>query len=214
DSDHVLWWLFLASFLETVIVPIPIELILVPYMVANRDRLIPIATAVTLGCITASMLGYGVGFFLFETAGEWVIRTAGWESAYASYQAFFESHGFFAVFAVGIVPIPFQVAMLTAGAASYPVWKFTLAATLARGIRYFGLAGIVALVGDRAEALWKRHRWAAIVLLVALLGAFWGLAQWLGSRMQDSMEEARETTKLSRSIDSLHEVIPDHGGGS
>lgn len=182
-SDHVLVLLFVASFLETIVVPIPIELILVPFMLANPHRLWRSAGAVTLGCLAASVLGYGIGFFLFESAGEWAIRHLGWQSGYRQFQQLFEAHGFWAILALGIVPVPFQTAMLAAGTAGYPLPLFVLAATIARGIRYFGLALLVHLFGERARVYWESNRWATFLAVAAAIAAAWGLVRWLGSRM-------------------------------
>ena len=49
-SKNMLWLLAILSFLETIILPIPIELVLIPLMAVNRQRIWAIATATTLGC--------------------------------------------------------------------------------------------------------------------------------------------------------------------
>ena len=38
-SKHMLWLLALFSFLETLIVPVPIELVLIPLRARNRQRI-------------------------------------------------------------------------------------------------------------------------------------------------------------------------------
>lgn len=82
----------------------------------------------------------------------------------------FAEHGFLAILAIGVIPIPFQIAMLVAGAAKYPLLLFVLAAIIARSIRYFGLALLVVLFGDRALALWRRHsRTTALVAVGAVV---------------------------------------------
>ena len=47
--------------------------------------------------------------------------------------------------------------MITAGLSGYPIALFVLAALIARGIRYFGLAWLVWKFGPRVETLWRRH---------------------------------------------------------
>lgn len=78
-----------------------------------------------------------------------------------------------AVLGIGIVPVPFQVAMLAAGASGYPFPLFMLAAMLGRGVRYFGLAVLVALVGNPATSLWQRYA-RTLGILGILLFAAWG----------------------------------------
>jgi membrane protein YqaA with SNARE-associated domain len=164
-----LWLIGVASFLETIIVPIPIEVALIPYMLARRDRVWTIALVTTLGCLAGSALGYAVGYLLYDAVARPLIDAMGWAQAFGEFQAWFAADGFWAILAIGIVPIPFQVAMLTAGAAGYPLLLFMLAATIARGIRYFGLALLVVLVGDRALDLWRRRRLTFALALVAVI---------------------------------------------
>ncbi|HEX6143908.1 MAG TPA: VTT domain-containing protein [Geminicoccaceae bacterium] len=162
--------MFWASFAETIIVPIPIEVVLIPFMIARRHQIWWIATVVTVGCLLASMVGYGIGYFFFASAGQWLIDALGAAQDFQRFQEMFADHGFLAILAIGVVPIPFQVAMLAAGAAKYPIVLFVIAATIARGIRYFGLALLVLLVGDRALALWRHHsRTAALIALMAVV---------------------------------------------
>ena len=162
----MLWWLFWASFAETLVVPIPIELVLIPFMLANRHRLWLTAGVVTAGCLCASVLGYGLGAWFFETLGRHLVDWFQWSDALARFRAQFELYGFWAIVAVGVTPVPFQVAMLAAGVAGYALTAFVLAALLARGLRYFGLALLVHAFGDRAESLWRRHRGRAALVAI------------------------------------------------
>ena len=167
--------LFWASFAETVIVPIPIELVLIPFMIANRHRLWRTATVVTVGCLLASLVGYGVGYFVFDTVGITVIEQFGWSADLERFRALFDQYGFWAIVVVGVIPIPFQIAMLAAGAANYSILLFIMAATIARGIRYFGLAQLVSIFGERAEGYWKQHKTrASLVASAAVLVLFAG----------------------------------------
>jgi membrane protein YqaA with SNARE-associated domain len=180
-SRHAMRLLFAGSFAETIIVPIPIELILVPYMALNRPKLWRAASVVLAGCLAASLVGYLIGYLFFETVGEWAIATFGWEAGYAEFSAMFERYGFLAVIAVGIIPIPFQIGMLTAGATGYPLALFLLAAIIARGVRYYGLALLVYLFGETLLEEWRRNRRRVLVggglILLAMLAAYYGFVR-------------------------------------
>ncbi len=153
----MLWLLAVISFFETIIIPIPIELVVIPLMAVNRNRIWAIASAVICGCLLASIVGYGVGMVLYQSLGVWFIDTMGMQSSYASFQDFFNEYGFISILAVGVLPIPFQVAMITAGLSGYPITLFVLAAVIARGIRYYGLAWLVSRYGEHAERMWKKN---------------------------------------------------------
>jgi membrane protein YqaA with SNARE-associated domain len=171
ESRAGLWLIGVASFLETIIVPIPIEVVMIPYMLARRDLLWRIAAVTTLACLLAATLGYGLGYFFYDSLGRAMIDFMGWQEDYTFFQEWFNAQGFWAILAIGVAPIPFQIAMLVAGVAAYPLLLFILAATIARGIRYFGLAYLVHRFGDQALGLWERHRVTASIALLVLIGA-------------------------------------------
>lgn len=177
-SKHMLWLIGTLSFLETIILPIPIELVLIPLMAVNKRRVWIIATVTTIGCLVASLVGYGVGMALFQSVGTWFIEFMGMQDSYQSFQSFFNQYGFIAILSIGILPIPFQVAMITAGLSGYPILLFVLAALLARGVRYFGLAWLVHRFGHRVEEMWKRH-----ALMTSLVGGVVVLVIALGMQM-------------------------------
>ncbi|KKO06668.1 hypothetical protein LCGC14_0064760 [marine sediment metagenome] len=152
-----MWLLFVASMMETLIIPIPIEVILIPWMLCHPHRKWSIAGVALAGNLTAATIGYYLGAFAMEQWGDTLIGFFGDQATYDSFQARFEQNGFVAILAIGIVPIPFQIAMLAAGASGYSFVLFLLAAMLARGARYFGLATLVAVAGDAALRLWERH---------------------------------------------------------
>jgi membrane protein YqaA with SNARE-associated domain len=168
-SDNALWVLFWASVAETIIVPIPIELVLIPFMITNRHRLWTTAAMVTAGCLLASLIGYGVGYLFFDTIGRDIIGYFEWSDQLDQFRSLFTQYGFWAIVAVGVIPIPFQIAMLAAGAAGYSIILFVVAATIARGFRYFGLALLVYFFGKRAEELWRRHKTNATLLAGAAI---------------------------------------------
>ncbi len=161
------------SFLESTVLAVPLELVLIPYLLANRHRLWWIATLVTLGCLLGAFCGYLAGMVAYNTLGTWMIEQFGWQQLAQDFEREIRQNGFLAVLLVGITPVPFQIAMLTAGASGYSLPLFLLAAGISRGIRYFGLALLVFLFGERVEELLKKWRIRkrtviALMLLLAL----------------------------------------------
>ena len=165
-----------ASFLESIIVPIPLEAILVPLMQARRERLWWLAVVALVGCILGAVVGYYVGYGLMNTAGEWVVQQLGAQDQMEQAREAMSENGFWFIMSVSVIPVPFQIAMLAAGATGYPIGLYLLATLISRGVRYFGLAALVWWLGDRAEAFVKEHKRLALVIVVAVVAAAWGAA--------------------------------------
>jgi len=176
DSKHMLTGITVASFLESTIVPIPLEAVMVPLMQARREKLWLIALMATIGCIVGALVGYALGYYLFDLIGDWVIDTFSSPEQFENVKQKMQEQGFWFVLTLGIVPIPFQIAMLAAGATKYSVWLFLLATTIARSIRYFALALVVYYAGDQAEKVIKKHKTKALILLSALVLSGWWLS--------------------------------------
>ena len=177
NSRRALWTLFVASVAETLLVPIPIELILIPYMLANKARIWLTAAVVLAGNIAAAIFGYALAFFAFSTFAPGLIESMGWAESFGEFERLFAQHGFWAIVAIGVIPIPFQIAMLVAGAAKYPIVLFVAAALVARGVRYFGLGALVYFLGEATMGFIERHKktaaFGSLAIALVVLGWFW-----------------------------------------
>lgn len=172
-SDWAYLWIFTGSLLETTVVPIPFELVLIPLMVACRDRLWPIATAALAGCMAGAGAGYLVGALLYEQLGSGLVSWFGYQRAFEDFTGELEQDGFWAILTVSLSPVPMQVGTVGAGFAGYSPWLFATATVLGRIPRYYGLALAIWWLGPRVEPLVRRHQRvatiAALVIAVAAL---------------------------------------------
>lgn len=168
--------LFAASFLEATILPVPIELLMIPVMLADRARLWQAAAAVLAGCLAGVAAMYLVGVIAFETVGAPVITALGLEARYEAFLGYAEDNGVMALLIINVTPIPLFVAALGAAVSGLsPVTVFGIIA-LTRAARYFGLALLVWLFGARIFAMLENLRdrprlrlavWAAGIALAA-----------------------------------------------
>ncbi len=174
-SKHMLRGVAVASFLESTIVPIPLEAVLIPLMQARREKIWLIALMATLGCIVGALFGYALGYYLFETLQPLIIEYLSSPEQLNNIKQQMNHNGFWYVLTLGIVPVPFQLAMLAAGAVSYSLWMFLLATLIARSLRYFGLAILVKVAGNKAQELFRRYKVPSIVLVTLIVAALWWL---------------------------------------
>lgn len=173
ESKHMLSGITVASLLESTIVPIPLEAVMVPLMQARRDKLWMIALMATAGCLVGAVIGYGLGYYLFGLVGDWVIQTFSSQPQFDQVKQQMQNQGFWFVMTLGIAPIPFQIAMLAAGATKFSLALFVAATIIARSVRYFGLALVVYIAGNKAEHFIRKYKGWAIAGLTALVLALW-----------------------------------------
>lgn len=158
ESDKALWGVFFASLAETTVVPIPIEVALIPVMLTNPRRLWLVATVALAGCIVGASIGYWIGYGAYGTIGKPFIEALGATEQFEVYRLKLDERGFWHVLVIAITPIPFQIAYLGAGVVQMAFWKFLLAAAIGRGVRYFGLALFVAILGKAAGPWLQRNK--------------------------------------------------------
>lgn len=179
ESRHVVWGTTLASFAESTVVPIPLEVVLIPIMQKNRQRIWLLATVTTLACLAGAVAFYYIGYFFYETAGQWLISTLSSQQEFQDVEKQLQDNGFWAVLLIGVAPLPFQMATLGAGFIKMNVAMFLLACTIARGIRYYGLALLVCWYGNKAEHYFHKHKWTVGLGTTAIVAGAWALSTFL-----------------------------------
>ncbi|MBM3606368.1 MAG: DedA family protein, partial [Alphaproteobacteria bacterium] len=101
--------LFAVSFIESSVFPIPPDVLMIPMVLARRQRAFIIATIATVGSVLGALLGYWIGAALMDTVGQWVLTAYGKEAAYADLAARFAEYGGWAVLIAAVTPFPFKV---------------------------------------------------------------------------------------------------------
>jgi membrane protein YqaA with SNARE-associated domain len=170
----------LASFLESTIVPIPLETILVPIMQKRREKIWVIASITTLGCMIGALLGYAIGYFLFDIARDVIMQYVTTEEQFDTFKNTMDNEGFWFIFSTGVTPLPLQVAMLAAGVSKYSLLLYMVAVTASRIVRYFGIAVLVYYLGDKTEQLIRQYKWQTVALGIVAVLSFFSLSFWLG----------------------------------
>ncbi|HRP95179.1 MAG TPA: YqaA family protein [Rhodocyclaceae bacterium] len=173
------WYLGGLSFAESSFFPIPPDVMLAPMSLANPSRAWLFAAITTLTSVAGGVFGYLIGAFALDLVTP-VIQDGRYWDAYLKAHAWFERWGFWAIFVAGFSPIPYKVFTIAAGAASMALLPFVIASLIGRGLRFFLVAGLMALGGARMEAALHRYvdrlGWATVVLVVIAVAVLNGRA--------------------------------------
>jgi membrane protein YqaA with SNARE-associated domain len=166
---HAKWYLFGISFTESSISPFPPDPLMVPMVIKNKDKAWHYAWLTTLASVTGGMVGYAIGFYLFQKIGIPVLKAYGLMDKLEIFQNSFYKWGFWAIVIKAFTPIPFKLVTITCGALQFSFWKFILASTISRGIRFYLLAGILYKYGPKMHDLIERNIMLVSTLFIGLL---------------------------------------------
>ncbi len=167
------WALGLISFLESSIFPIPPDVMLMPMVLAARQRAWRLATICTLASVLGGLAGYGIGLFLFDTIGQPILDFYGYAEKFTRFQESYNAYGAWIVFGAGFSPIPYKVFTIASGVTQLDILTFFVASALSRGARFFLVAGLLWRFGAPIRAFIER--WLGLLTLlffVLLFGGF------------------------------------------
>jgi membrane protein YqaA with SNARE-associated domain len=166
---HATKYLCALSFSESSFFPIPPDVMLAPMALAQPEKAFRFALLTTLFSVLGGMLGYGIGYFLFDNIAPWLQETKYWEK-YLTAESWFKEWGFWAVFVAGFSPIPYKVFTIAAGALQMSFLPFVLASLVGRGARFFLVAMLIAAGGEKLESKLRQYMdiigWVIVVLVV------------------------------------------------
>jgi len=173
---HARRYLAGLSFAEATFFPVPPDVMLAPMVLARRDRAWSLALLTTLASVGGGLAGYLIGWLGLELVWP-LIERLGQVEAYRAAVAAFERWGIWFVIVVGFTPIPFKLITIAAGALLMPLPGFVVGSLVGRGARFFLVAGLVWLGGERmGERLRERIDaigWAVVAVVAAVALVWW-----------------------------------------
>lgn len=174
EKTYAAWILFGIAMAEASVFPLPPDVLLLPMVVARRDKAWKLAAVCTLGSVVGGLIGYGIGVFAMATIGQWIIDTYHLQHAFESFQAGFNKWGVWIILAKGLTPIPFKLVTIASGIARLNLVAFVLAAASTRALRFFLIAGLVRKFGQPIQTFIEKYlTWVALGVLAAIVFGFW-----------------------------------------
>jgi membrane protein YqaA with SNARE-associated domain len=174
---HAVYYLAIISFAESSFFPIPPDVMLGPMALANRSRAWYFASITTLFSVLGGIFGYLLGMFAFEPLIHPLITMLGYEDRFLEVETWFDRYGIWIIFAAGFTPIPYKLFTIGAGIMAMPLLPFILASIIGRGARFFLVAALIVLGGQKLEDHLREYvdyiGWATVAVLVALALYLW-----------------------------------------
>ena len=174
--------LFVLSFTESIIFPVPPDVLLIPLTLGNRKRWFSYALNCTIASVAGAVVAYLIGWlawsFLEPYAFNWFAWAGLTEANFHTATDWFEQWNFWIVFTAGFTPLPFKVFNIVAGVmgpqSEQPALfatMFLIAATTSRGARFFLVSGLMRLFGSKITPFVDKYfNWLALLFGALLIG--------------------------------------------
>ncbi len=156
------------SFAESSFFPVPPDLLLIPMCLAARERAFFYAGLCTLASVAGALLGYGIGYFFYETIGHPLLELYGFMEAFETFRHRYYAWGIWIVAGAGFTPFPYKVITIASGVVGMALLPFLLASLVSRGIRFYLEAGLLWYFGPSIRGFVEKNL-APLSILAFLL---------------------------------------------
>jgi membrane protein YqaA with SNARE-associated domain len=142
-------------------------------ILARRDQAWLIAGVCTVASVLGGIVGYGIGYFLYDSVGQWLINLYHLQEGTEEFRRWYAEWGAAIILAKGLTPIPFKLVTIMSGFAAFNFPLFVLAALVTRGARFFIIAALIKRFGEPIqEFIERRLTLVGLLFLAALAGGF------------------------------------------
>lgn len=165
--------MLVVSFVESSFFPIPPDILLIPMILARPRDAWRLAALCMLASVAGGLLGYAIGYFLFDTIGRPILEFYNAMDRYEALKAGFDHWGVWIIILKGITPIPYKLVTIASGVAQFDLGLFIGASIVSRSLRFFLIAALLWWFGDPVRDFIERRLMLVTSLFaVGLVGGF------------------------------------------
>ena len=173
DKPYAAWLMGAMAFAESSVFPIPPDILLIPMILARPYAAWRLAALCTIASVAGGVLGYAIGYFLFDAVGRPVLEFYHAMTRYDDFKAGFDRWGAWIIIIKGMTPIPYKLVTIASGVAHFDLLAFIGASIVSRSLRFFLIAAVLWRFGDAArDFIERRLTLVTSVFAVLLVGGF------------------------------------------
>lgn len=173
ENRNATWVLAFVAFIESSIFPIPVDAFLIPMVLAKREKAWLYAAICTFMSVLGGFAGYVIGWLFFEQIAMSILAFYGYLDKFEIFSLRYNEWGAWIVFFAGLTPFPYKVITIASGATGLSLPVFIIASILARGLRFFAVAGLLYWFGPPIRHFIEKHLGLVFTLaLICLIGGF------------------------------------------
>lgn len=171
SHPYARWILGFVSFIESSFFPFPPDPLYLAMMINDRKSVWRLAFICTVTSVVGGLLGYYIGFALYESIGKWIINSYNMQDSFIALKETFARYGFWVIALKGLTPIPYKIVTITCGVIKFDLWTFLAASVVARASRFYMLAALIRKFGAPIKTFIEKNLTMVTTIgLLALIG--------------------------------------------
>ncbi len=172
QSKFAVYWLAAVSFLEASVLPYPPpDILLAPMALKQPHKAYSFASMATIFSVLGGLVGYLLGDILLNFLLNYELLKP---ENINLIKVFFDKYGIWVVGIAAFSPIPYKLATISAGSMAMPLLPFIMISLLARGLRYYLVAGLVRAYGNTCDKwLTKYIDYLGYALIIITIGIWY-----------------------------------------
>ena len=194
---HAERWLAAFSFIEASFFPVPPHPLLGLMCLAEPKKAVRFAAIATIASVLGGLLGYAIGYFLYEAVGASLLAALGLTQSFPKAACYLREYGAEIIMIKGATPIPFKLLTITAGFIAMSLPVFIGASLVSRSISFMIVGVLFRLFGARIKGFIDKYLGLATAGFVLLVVAGFVAATMLGGGGDSSSDRCEEAAAFS-----------------
>ena len=162
----------LLSFSESFFFPIPPDILLIPMIIAKKAKAWMYAFICTFSSVLGGIAGYAIGYFFYNSIGVLIIDAYHLSDSFNVFEGYYNEYGILIVLGAGFTPFPFKFITIASGVFNLNIFLFIITSIIARGLRFYLLAGLLFVFGEKIKVLIDKYfNMLAILFFILLIGS-------------------------------------------
>jgi membrane protein YqaA with SNARE-associated domain len=175
DTKYGLPALCVLAFVESSFFPIPPDVLLIALCMGVPKRAFKFVLACSVFSVLGGILGYYIGYALYEEIGRRIIEFFHYEEAFQQVGKLYGENGFLSIVVAGFTPVPYKVFTIAAGVfhAQVSLGTLVLASIVGRTGRFLLVGSAIYFFGPPVKRILDKYLEIFCVLfMVLLIGSF------------------------------------------
>lgn len=163
-------YLYLISFIESIFFPLPTDIFLFPYVLANKKEYLKITIYVTLFSVLGGVVAYYIGYFIWNEISPILMEVyPKYISKINDFNNQFTEIGILLIIIGGFSPFPYKITCIGSGIIGINIFLFIIFSILSRFLRFFLVSYFVYKYGETTKNIIGKYINIISIIIVVIL---------------------------------------------